>query len=154
MSPRILAVSGYPVKPQTANGRIWQDFGVPTDLESLFVERLKAELEERKLSANALAKAAKARHFKLRQRSVSRILAFEQSPTLEKVHEIAETLGVPAWFLLVQPDQVPQRVISPPVNKTLQTKVLELPRPYPKIFGKKSHPQNGNLKPKKMPTRK
>lgn len=149
-----LPVSGYPVKPYAVNSRIWHAGGVPTTLETLFAERLKAELDDRQLSANALAKAAKARGFKLGQTSVSRILELKQAPTLEKVHEIAETLGVPAWYLLTDKSQVQQTVITPPINKTLHTKVLELPRPYPKIFGKKSHSQNGAARHKKTTGKK
>lgn len=120
-----------------------------TPLEVLFAERLKAELEERGLSANALAKAAKARGFKLGQTSVSRILELKQSATVQKLHEISETLGVPAWFLLTPKNQVQQTVISTPIKQTLQPKVLELPRTYPKIFGRKSQPAHGHARGKK-----
>ena len=126
----------------------------PTSLEKLFAERLRVELEDQKTSANGLAKAARKRGFKLGQRSVSRMLELKQAATLQKLHEIAETLGVPAWYLLTERDQVQQRVISPPVKKTLQTNVLELPSPYPKIFGKRPQSSNGHSKARKIPNKK
>jgi transcriptional regulator with XRE-family HTH domain len=154
MTTTTLAVSGYAVKPYAVKHRIWHAGIVPTPLEMLFAERLKEEMDERDLSANALAKAAKARGFKLGQTSVSRILDGKQSATVEKLYEISETLGLPAWYLLTKKDQVQQRVISPPVEKSLQRKVLELPRPYPKIFTKKPLSQNGNLRGKKTASKK
>lgn len=146
-----LAAYGLLVKPQTARSLIWQSRAVTTPLGQLFSQRLRAELEDRQMSANALAKEARKRGFKIGQRSVSRMLELKQDPTLEKLYEISETLGFPAWYLLIDPSQAEQRVISPPVKKTLQTNVLELPRPYPRIFSKKPESTNRN---KKAPSRK
>lgn len=112
---------------------------VATPLEELFAARLKAEMQERKVSANELSKAAKRRGFKLGQRSVSRMLELKQSPTLQKIYEISETLGLPAWFFLTEEKAVEQRVISPP-------NVVNLPPRYPKIFGEK--PDQAPGKPK------
>lgn len=103
-----------------------------TELQRLFVQRLKEEMESRGMSDNALAVAAKRSGHKLSQTMVSGIKRFEKDPTIGKVSAIASTLGVPAWFLLTPQDQVEQRVIRPPSN------VHRLPDPYPKIFDKKS----------------
>lgn len=102
-----------------------------TELQRLFVERLTEEMDARGISDNALAIAAKRAGHKLSQTMVSGIKRFERDPTIGKVHAIAETLGVPAWFLLTPKDRVEQTVIRPPSN------VVRLPDPYPKIFGKK-----------------
>jgi hypothetical protein len=123
--------------------------GPKTSLQELFVQRLMEEMGD--MSDNELARRSRGA---ISQTMISAIKRYHHDPSLEKVDAIAAALGVPSWFLVIERDQVPQRVISPPVNKPLQTKVLELPRPYPKIFGKKSHSANGNQKFKKMPTKK
>lgn len=102
-----------------------------TELRRLFVNRLKEVMGENHLSMNALALRCKG---KVGYASINRILNGKQDPTLDKIHAIAEAVGLPAWFLLTEKDQVEQRVIRPPQN------VVTLPRPYPKIFGDKSDP--------------
>lgn len=94
-------------------------------LRELFVDRLKDELEERKISVNGLARLVKG---DVGYGSVSRILAGKQDPTLAKVEALAKAVGLPAWALMVEAGQVEQRVIRPPQN------VVKLPNPYPKIF--------------------
>lgn len=84
------------------------------------------------MSDNALALSARRAGYKLSQTMVSGIKRFEKDPTIGKVSAIADTLGVPAWFLLTPQDQVEQRVIRPPTN------VLAMPERYPKIFTKKT----------------
>jgi transcriptional regulator with XRE-family HTH domain len=141
-----LAAYGLTVKPQTAKSRIWHHISVSHPLQLVFAKRLKEELDSREMSANALAKAAKARGFKLGQRSVSRMLELKQDPTLEKVYEISQTLGLRAQ------DLIEDAVTA--VKKPLQN-VVSLPPRYPKIFGKKSHSgQNGKSKIQKAPIRK
>jgi transcriptional regulator with XRE-family HTH domain len=96
------------------------------------------------MSANGLARAAKAKGFKLGQRSVSRILELTQDPTLEKLYEIAQTLDVSVRSLIADEG----------IKKPLQN-VVSLPSPYRKIFGKKSQPAKqvaGNIR--KSPIRK
>lgn len=69
-------------------------------LQQVFAKRLNQLLEERGWSANRLAKEAKARGFRLGQRSVSRMLELKQDPTLQKVHEISQTMDVSVASLL------------------------------------------------------
>lgn len=141
-----LAASGLRVKPQTAKFLIWHTLGVAHPLQLTFVKRLKEELESREMSANALAKAAKARGFKLGQRSVSRILGLKQDPTLQKVWEISQTLGLSNIGLFE--DAVTA------VKKPLQN-VVALPPRYPQVFKNKSQSaKNGSAKGQKVPNKK
>lgn len=121
-----------------------------TDLQRLFVQRLKEEMGD-DLSDNELARRAGG---SISQTMISAIKRFAHDPSLEKVEALAGALGVPAWYLLTSRDRVQQTVITTPVKKTLQTKVLELPRPYPKIFGKKSQTPNGTPKIRKTSGKK
>jgi hypothetical protein len=109
-----------------------------SDLQKLFVQRLIEEQGER--SDKELAAASKGR---ISQTMVSAIKRFDHDLTLLKVSILAEALGVPAWYLLTEKDQVEQTVIRPPTN------VVRLPDPYPKIFAKK----NG-VQPAKKATRR
>lgn len=99
-----------------------------SDLQKLFVQRLIEEQGE--TSDSELAARSKGR---ISQTMVSAIKRFHHDLTLEKVEVLADAVGVPAWYLLTQKDQVEQRVIRPPSGN-----VVKLPDPYPKIFGKKS----------------
>lgn len=104
-------------------------------LQKLFVRRLDVEMKARGLSGNGLASLAKRHGIKLGQRSVARILAGEQDPSLAKLEAIAYVLGLPAWALLT--DQAEERVIRPPtVEKTSTGGVLAFPNLYPKVFRK------------------
>jgi transcriptional regulator with XRE-family HTH domain len=132
-----LAACGLIVKPHAAKSHIWHLGGVPTPLQLVFANRLREELESRQLSHNGLAKAAKSRGFKLGQRTVSRILELKQDPTLSKVWEISQTLDVPIRALLGSETE--------PVKNPLQN-VLQMPSPYPKIFGKKTQSESGKTK--------
>ena len=75
---------------------------------------------------NALARSAKLRGHCLTQSNVSRIYNGKQDPTLETLHAIADTLGIPDWYLLTEREGVEERIIRPPVPKN----VVRLPSPY------------------------
>lgn len=130
----ILAASGLQRKPHVARRPFCDPYGVDSDLQELFVRRLKEEMAARAISANALASLAKKMGSPIGQRSVSRILLGEQDPTLQKVHAVTQALGLPAWALLMESGQIEQRVIRPvaaPQN------VVKLPNPYPPIAPKR-----------------
>lgn len=102
-----------------------------SELQALFAKRLKEEMDARKLSGNGLARiAAKAGH-RLGQPTISRILDGKQDPSLERVYAIAESLGLPAWFLLTDASQVEQRVIRAPA---VRPNVVQMKSPYKNIF--------------------
>lgn len=115
-----------------------------TELQELFVERVLEELEIRGISGAALAKLTKGsrEHPKphaIAQASISRILTYLQDPTLEKVYSIADALGIPPWYLLMQSGEAEQKIIRAP-SMPPRTNVAAFPT-YPKIF-KTSHAQS------------
>lgn len=93
-------------------------------LTELFALRLEQEMENRGLSANALAKVSG-----VGQRSISRILRKEQSPGLDIVEQLALALGLPAVWLLEARGSTSKN----------SGKVVPLPNPYPPIFAAKQH---------------
>lgn len=106
-----------------------------SDLTKLFARRLQQEMKRHQpeFSGNALAKAAG-----VGQRSVARILLpdgdpNQQTPSLDIVSALANALGVPAWFLLMERDQVEERIIRPPLAAQ-RGAVYNLPAPYPPVF--------------------
>lgn len=105
-----------------------------TPLQKLFVERLIEEMEVRGISGAALAKLTKGTAHPIAQASMSRILAFKQDPTLEKIYTISEVLGVPPWYLLVHSEEVEQKIIRPP-TVVHGVNISKFPD-YPKIFQK------------------
>lgn len=114
-----------------------------TPLQKLFVERLAEEMEVRGISAAALAKLTKSTAHPISQASMSRILAFKQDPTLEKVYTISEVLGVPPWYVLVHSEEVEQKIIRPPTVMH-GVNVAKFPN-YPKIFSQSQSPRKKAL---------
>lgn len=114
-----------------------------TPLQKLFVERLVEEMEIRGISAAALAKLTKATAHPIAQASMSRILAFKQDPTLEKVYTICEVLGVPPWYVLVHSEEVEQKIIRPPAV-VQDVNIARFPA-YPKIFSQAQSPRKKAL---------
>lgn len=106
-----------------------------SELQKLFMRRLAEEMESRALGANAAHRMAKRMGYTISQSTISRILAGLQDPTLEKLHALADVLGMPPWALLMEPGQIEQRVIRP-IAASRQN-VVRLPDPYPKIFQNK-----------------
>lgn len=100
--------------------------GMHSKLQALFVERLKEELADKKLTPNAFAVLAK--QHGVGYGSIFRILKGKQDPTLSMVNAIADALGLPTWYLLTRKDQVEERVIRMPAN------VVTLPDPYRRIM--------------------
>lgn len=72
------------------------------------------------ISANALADAAG-----VGQRSISRILRYEQDPSLELVERISRALGLTAVQMLTP---------SGPVKVSTRSNVEHLSNPYPTVF--------------------
>lgn len=130
MTPTIYPHADTLVNPYVDYRGIGYRGGVNSALQRLFVKRLQEEMRARKLSANALSRICKSRGLVVGYASISRILAGKQDPTLEKVEALSEAVGMPAWALLTQADQLEQRVIRPAPSN-----VVKLPDPYPKIFG-------------------
>lgn len=139
-----LTVNGLSCKPHVFEDQKWHlshmRFGSPdldkalklcqTELQRMFLRRLDEEMKEQKISANALAAAARLKGLELSQVSVSRILRGAQDPTLEKIHAISEVLGIPAWALLTDEHTVEQRVFHRPSAE--RSNIRKLPAVYPR----------------------
>jgi len=103
----------------------------PSALALLFRRRLREQMGG--MSDNELARRTRGM---LSQKSVSRVLQEDptkeqQVPTLDTVDAIAEALGVPAWYLMMEKDEAGREVIKPPQS----AKVVGLPQPfYPPVF--------------------
>jgi len=91
----------------------------PAVLSELFRRNLDALMRaDRELNTQAaLAKASR-----IGQRSVSRILRGEQSPTLDMVGKLAHAFGLEPWQMLV-PDLEPD---NPPITKQIDKSQQEL----------------------------
>jgi transcriptional regulator with XRE-family HTH domain len=130
----------YHRKQNTAKSRLGHATAVR--LKDLFRKRLQEEMDAQGVSANSLADRCRKAGADIGQTTISAILRGKQGASMDKVEELADGLGVPAWFLFTDREQVEQRVIKPPTN------VVRLPDPYPKIFGPKTpqprHPQSGS----------
>jgi transcriptional regulator with XRE-family HTH domain len=81
-------------------------------------------------SGLALANAAQRRGHTISQSTVSRLCTGRQDPTLSVVHALADTLGVPDWFLLTEREQVEERIVRAPS----MTNVVKIPSPYPSVM--------------------
>lgn len=100
--------------------RMGEEDNLP-ELYRLFKRRLQEEMDARQLSQNAISRAAQKAGHDLRQSSISRILKGKQDPTLGTINAIVDVIGLPAWYLLTEPEGE-QRVIRTP-------KVVSLQRP-------------------------
>jgi transcriptional regulator with XRE-family HTH domain len=135
MNTTNLSVYGCRVNPHVDTASFCHRGGMDkpkTPLQKLFVERLLEEMEVRGISAAALAKLTKSTPHPVAQASMSRILAFKQDPTLEKVYTICEVLGIPPWYVLVHSEEVEQKIIRPPA--VVQPMNVAAFPTYPKIF--------------------
>lgn len=121
--------SGTAVNPYVNRRGFCDALPVLNDLQQVFVERLKAEMEQAGVSGNQLAQRAK-----IGQSTVSRVLSGKQDPTLGMIGQMANAIGLPAWSLLLEADNIEQRVIRPRTNVVPQHKVVKLPSPYQPIF--------------------
>lgn len=91
----------------------------PTPLTELFRANLhKLMRADRELRSQSAVAAAS----KVGQRSVSRILRGEQSPTLDMVHRIAGAFTLEPWQMLV-PEFEPD---NPPITKQIDERQQEL----------------------------
>jgi transcriptional regulator with XRE-family HTH domain len=107
------------------DGDIKQALGrCQSDLQRTLVRRLKEEMARQAFSQAALARTAQARGHDLTQPTIGRILAGTLDPSLKTVHALADSLGLPDWFLLTDRDQVEERIVRPPKN------VVAIPSPY------------------------
>lgn len=102
-----------------------------SDFQRIFVRRLREEMARQAYSGLALSAAAKKRGHTLSQSTVSRLMAGKQDPSLGIVHALADTLGVPNWFLLTERSQVEERVVRAP---SLPPNVVKMKPPYPSIL--------------------
>lgn len=105
------------------------------------MERVLEELDIRGISGAALAKLTKGskehpKQHAIAQASISRILSYLQDPTLEKVYAIADALGIPPWYLLMQSGEVEQKIIRAP--SLVQSRNVSVFPTYPKVFPKSS----------------
>lgn len=124
-----LYTSGTGVNPYV-NKRVFCDAeSVSTDLQKLFVQRLKEEMDAAQVSGNVLAKRAG-----IGQSTVSRVLNGKQEPTLGMIGQLADALQLPVWALFLDAAHIEQRVIRPAIAPAPQQKVVRLPTPYPRIF--------------------
>lgn len=101
-------------------------------LKDLFRQRLKEEMENQGVSANALADRCKRAGHDIGQTTISTILRGKYGASLSNIEALADGLGVPAWFLFTDAKAVEQRVIKPPSGAP--QRVSRLPDSYPKIF--------------------
>jgi transcriptional regulator with XRE-family HTH domain len=104
---------------------------VNRELLRLFGKRLGEEMQARSISQNRMREMARTMGFKLGQSTVSRILAGKQDLTLGRLSILADCLGVPPWFLLMERDQTEQRVIRP---AAIPKNVVQLGSPYPPML--------------------
>lgn len=137
-----LSASGLHVNPHVDT----RDFGhagcvQQTELQKLFIQRLRNEMESRALTANAAARMARRMGHSMSQSTVSRILSGDQDPTLQKIQVLAEVLGIPAAALLLEPGQVEQRVIR--IISPQRHNVVSLQSPYPRIHTRKRDETSG-----------
>ena len=116
-----------------------------SDLQGVFVKRVAEEMSSRGISANTLAKMAKAKHHKIGQTTISLILRGKLDPSLEKVFAISEALGLPAWFLMTDTAHVEQRVITTPKAHPAE-KVVPLGSYQSVLPVKKVHTHTGHKK--------
>jgi transcriptional regulator with XRE-family HTH domain len=86
----------------------WEKSGSP--LQTVFVRRLIEILKDRGMSDNQLAGLIRKDDPGAIQRSISRITACIQDPTLEKVHQIAQALGVQVADLVKDYDEEMVRI--------------------------------------------
>jgi hypothetical protein len=126
MSESLLAACGLIVKPHVPKRRnpyaqgvrpkkriYWEDSR--SKLQTVFVRRLNEILEARGLSDNALAKLIAGNDEPTAiQSSISRITGCKQDPTLEKVSQIVEALGISPESLFGEGESV--RTRTPLVN--------------------------------------
>ena len=143
MIERSLAVFGLERKSYVASPKLGHLTPMRETLQNLVVRRLAEEMQERRLSANSLARICK-----VGQTSISRILAGKQDPSLEKIEELAAGLGVPPWYLLVEREATASKVISPPSPKPREV-VVSLRAPYPRVFAAQQPKQKYRTKGKK-----
>lgn len=131
-----LSASGLHVNPHVDTSDFGQPFAVQqTELQKLFIQRLKQEMDARALTGNAASRMAKRMGYTMSQSTVSRVLAGLQDPTLSLIGTLAEVLGIPAPALFMEPGQIEQRIIRLlPANRQ---NVVSLPSPYPRIHARK-----------------
>lgn len=99
-------------------------------LQAIFKDRLRQEMEERRLSTAEVSRQAKKKNYTISQSTVSRLSTGKQAPTLEVLQGIAEVLGVPPWALITESGQIEQRVIRPVQSSQ---NIARFPSGYPKI---------------------
>lgn len=126
-----LAERCLPCKPYSANGVLGHSVRVKTNLQKLFMRRLAEELKNRGLSQNALADLSKETPYEIGQTTISAILKGKHDPKLGTVYSLSRLLDIPAWSLLIEPEQVEQRVIRP--SAAAQQKVVRLGG-YPSVL--------------------
>lgn len=107
-----------------------------TILQTVFVKRMKEELEARQLSVLAFSRLTGAP----RERTLADVLYAGAVPRLTVVHQCAVALNLPVMDLLVD---------KPTKSQENLTNVRKLPVRYPPIFGARREINTGSKKPKR-----
>lgn len=134
MSATRLSGYGLAVNPYVDTPAFRHPVGVNRELLKLLGKRLAEEMDEKAITQNRMRQMAAQLNYKLGQSTVSRILAGKQDVTLGRLSILAECVGVPAWYLLMERDQTEQRVIRP---AALPQNVVKLASPYPEMVRRK-----------------
>jgi transcriptional regulator with XRE-family HTH domain len=137
MLDRTLADFCSPRKQNNADRRFCHYYGVKaqpkSQLQRRFIRRLDEEMKARQISQATLASRTKGLDGdeEVGQTTISAILRGKHDPKLGTVSSICRALGLPAWSLMLEPDDVEQTVIRP--SAAAQQKVVRLGG-YPSVL--------------------